>query len=245
MSTFRNLLRSSLLVALALAPPVVLAQDEDDAPIPYPDEETAPPSGDAEVHELPRHDYEVSDTLYSRLDDPNTGVGAELLGGLLLLDSSRGAFAEPRFAWGARANWEFGRLLTDETLHEALFLDVAWAYGALSGGTNSVSVDSNYHYFSVAPAWELHVGGGTEYAFYGQLGGGVAYQFSGVHHDGQETTIAGLKPVLQYGIGFRGRPKLSGKGQGNLHLAFRVELTRFRRGYMDDTLVAASLGASF
>lgn len=246
----------SLLAAITLLPAFASAQEDDDAPIPYGDEEYETPRDERGLRELPSDSFETAPDLreeseyveeevnYSRLDDPNLGLGAELLAGTLLLDSARGQWAEPRFAWGVRANWEFGRLFTDETLHEALFVDLAWAYGAIRDGTERIFVDTHYHYFSVAPAYELHVGRTRTYAFYGQVGGGFAYQLTGVHHDGSETTIAGLKPVLQYGVGFRGRPKLGGEDD-NLHLVFRVELTRFRRGYMDDTLLAASVGASF
>lgn len=244
-----------LLLAMLMAALPAFAQEDDDAPIPYPDEEQEAPRDDRGMRELPgwsepsapdlREEDEAEaegEVDYARLDDPNLGIGAELVGGALLLDSSRGQLVETRFAWGVRLNWEFGRLTTDDALREALFADVTWAYGAMRDGTQRIFVDSHYHFFTVAPAYELHIGGGKDYGFYGQLGGGMAYQFSGLHHDGQETTIAGVKPVFQYGAGFRGRPRV---GEGNTRIAFRFEVTRFRRGYMDDTLIAGSVGASF
>lgn len=242
------------LVAFALTASNARAQ-EDDAPIPYTDQESPPPTDDQGLRELPRHSdssgdlreeselEEQGDQLLYRLDDPNLGVGGSFLGGALLLDSAAARGVEARFAWGLRFTWEFGRLIPQDPFHEALFADVSWMYGAYHDGTSRIFDDANFHYFTVAPAYELHLGGGTDYGVYAQLGGGFAYQFSALHADGAESTISGVKPVLQYGVGFRARPTLL--QQPNLRLALRLELTRFRRGYMDDTLAAASVGANF
>ena len=58
-----------------------------------------------------------------------------------------------------------------------------------------------------------------------------------------QTPVNGFKPLMQYGVGLRGRTKLS--SESNVRLAWRVELMRFRRGYQDDTFVCASLGTAF
>ena len=157
------------------------------------------------------------------------------------LDSARGEFAEARPGFGLRVNWEFGRLFALDPFSDALFADLTWLYGRLQDGTERVFGVSRYHYFSLAPAWEVHVDRARAYGFYAQLGGGLGYQHALINSDGQETSIAGIKPLFQYGVGFRARPQI---GDG-LRLVFRAELTRFRRGYMNDTLIAASVGAGF
>lgn len=250
--------RTTLLAALLLLTlhaTVATAQD-DDAPIPYPDEEDTRPTSEQGLRELPQMsdpsaefreeaewEEDESELRLARYDDPNLGLGGELLAGVLLVEASRGSLVDPAFAWGLRFNWEFGRLLAQAPWDEALFADVTWAYGAMRGGTQRVYNDTHYHYFTIAPAYELHVGGGVDYAFYGQLGAGMAYQYSFLHVDGADHTIGSIKPVLQYGVGFRGRPKLM--ADGNLRLAFRLELTRLRRSYMDDTLIGLTLGTAF
>jgi hypothetical protein len=245
---------SLLLVGVLLAGADAFAQS--DEPIPYPDD--PPPTHDQGLRALPRHSQEVEDPddlrrhvdwedeeppSLARLDDPNIGAGGELVGGALMVDRADASAWAPRFAWGARFNWEFGRLISDELLHEALFTDVTWIWGSIREGTERIFTEAQYHYVTVAPAFEVHLDKAKAWGFYGQVGFGVAYQLSALTHDGSQTLIAGLKPAVQYGVGFRGRPLLS--VDGLTRLSVRVELTRFRRAYMDDTLIAAGLGASF
>ncbi|MBX5482870.1 MAG: hypothetical protein IRZ16_13670 [Myxococcaceae bacterium] len=251
----RSLLFGALACALVSAP--VFAQEEDDAPIPYIDEEVdSRPTDDRGLRELPRSSEgtpdlrdetwvgeEDGDVSLARLDDPNKGVGGSVVAGLMLLDSSQGRFAEPRFAWGLRFTWEYGRLIPADPWHDALFADVGWTWGTLHDGTARIFADSHYHYFTLAPAYELHVDAVKSFGFFAQLGAGLAYQSEAIQSDGQITTIAGVKPLFQYGIGVRGRPVL--REDPMLRLVWRLELTRFRRGYMDDTLIAASVGADF
>lgn len=72
----------------------------------------------------------------------------------------------------------------------------------------------------------------------------MAYQFSSLHYDTtRELQVAGIKPLLQYGLGLRGAPRLG--PDGPFRISFRLELTRFRRGYMDDTFVGGSVGVAF
>lgn len=244
----------ALLLLLALAPAAALAQQvrEDDAPIPYSDEE----EDDGELRSLPRRsdptaevrpesDWEQAEreeTLAS-LDDPNVGLAGELLAGFMLLDSARGALVETRFAYGLRFTWEWGRVLGDERLREAFFADATWSYSALRDGTQELFADTNYHYFTIAPAYAFPLGKGSPYSLYGQLGFGFGMQFSALHVKDVETQISGTKPLIQYGLGIRGRPSLV--ADDSIRLSFRFELTRFRRGYMDDTFVGGSVGATF
>ena len=246
----RTLLATALCLALAPAP--ALAGKNDDAPIPFPDEDP----GDENRRELPRRSDETptvrEESDYEQLerektmagfDDPNIGLSGELVAGAMLLDSSRGQLVETRAAWGLRFTWEWGRLLGDETLRDALFADVLWAYTGMRDGTTDVYADTNYHYFTLAPAYAFALGRKSPWSVYGQAGIGLGYQFSAIHVKEVETQIAGTKSVIQYGIGFRGRPAVV--ADESVRVSFRIELTRFRRGYMDDTFLGGSVGATF
>jgi len=241
--------------SLALSAPA-LAQDEDD-PYAYPDE---PPSYDASesydrvrpkvdqaddfrrVSEQEHEDGEDDFKPLSGLDDPNLGVAMEFIAGALFLDSPRGRAAETRVGLGIRATWEYGRILDNESLRESLWADLRWTYGGFSDGTEFIQGNTNIHYFTIAPAYELKLGK-SDFGFFGQLGGGIAYLASTLTIDTVETKVSGIKPLFQYGVGFRGRPKLT--ASGNLRLAFRVEAMGFRRGYHNDFFLGGSLGTAF
>ncbi len=239
-----------LLGGLVLATPA-FAQDEDDSPYSYSDDESeqedeeqprrsryADPGDELEDIAEQEGDEKSFKKMY-RADDPNTGIATELLMGALLLDSSRGASAESGLGLGLRFTWEYGRLIDNETLHEALWADVRWTYGSYGAGTTLVSGNTNIHFFTVAPAYELKLS--SAFGVYAQVGAGAAYQATSLKVGEAETVVNGLKPVLQYGVGLRLRPRVSDA----LSLAFRLELVRFRRGYMDDTFIGGSVGTAF
>lgn len=226
---------------------------EDNAPLPYPEEEE---EQDSPRRQRPRRSEETfsprqesdweqaeREQVLASLDDPNWGLSAELVSGLMLLDSSRGALVETRFAWGLRFTWEWGRLYSEEWLREALFADLSWSYAAMREGTRAVFADSNYHYFTLAPAYAFPLWKKSPFAAYLQAGGGWATQLSSVHLADYESQIIGNKLLIQYGAGIRARPALV--ADESLRLSFRLELTRFRRGYMDDTFVGGSAGVTF
>ncbi|HVE81432.1 MAG TPA: hypothetical protein VND93_01235 [Myxococcales bacterium] len=83
----------------------------------------------------------------------------------------------------------------------------------------------------------------SDFSVFFQAGGGLAYQFSDLHNGTTELSVAGVKPLIQYGVGLRGRPLIS--EDGVLRVSFRFELTRFRRQYMDDTFLGGSVGLAF
>jgi hypothetical protein len=252
--TLHTWLLSLLLGALALSTPVLAQEEDEDAPLPYPDEEEAVEE-DA-PRRLPRRssdptadwdrmaDEEEAEGEFERLygsDDPNIGLAGEIILGAMLLDSSRGRLADPALGLGLRFTWEYGRLLDSERLAEALWADVRWTMAGRSEGTQLVIGRNRIHYFTLAPAYEFTFGPNKAYGFFGQLGGGIAFQSTAISVGGEETGIKGLKPLIQYGVGFRGRPRLSER----MALTFRAELMRFRRGYMDDTFLGASVGTAF
>ncbi|WP_375772718.1 hypothetical protein NR798_18120 [Archangium gephyra] len=180
----------------------------------------------------------------ARLDDPNTGVAFEVLGGAMLLSSPRGQLlGDPLPAVGGRFTWEYGRLLGSEALREALWFDVRYTYAGVREGTALIVGDTQLHYATIAPAYELTFGESSDYGAYAQVGGGFAYEHTTVEVGGKQTVLDGTKLLIQYGLGLRGRTKLS--MESNVRLAWRVELMRFRRGYQDDTFVGGSLGTAF
>lgn len=223
-----------------------------DEPIPYPDEEsptTRPqqePSPARPRAKTPRRrSPEPEDTResYARLDDPYFGIAAEARGGLLLLESSRGAGAEPRFGLGVRATWEAGRAFENEAIRDILFLDLAWAYTSSGEGTTQVRTTNDYHYLTLAPAVGLLLSEALPLCAYLQAGAGLAVQATTLRSSGIATPISGTRPLFQYGAGLRLTPALG--NPGSVRLSTRLELTRFRRGYMDDTLLALGVGVAF
>jgi hypothetical protein len=228
---------------------------DEDAPYAYPDENSKSsrpgiPSPEDTEREFRRaasgEEDEPGKDFKHRAgeDDPNTGIAFEALGGVMLLGSPRGQLlGDPAPAVGARFTWEYGRLLNVEPLREALWFDVRYTYVGLHEGTTLVVGDAFRHYMSIAPAYELTFGEGSDYGVYGQLGGGIVYELSRLEVGGKPTSVEGIKPLIQYGVGVRGRTKLS--ADSNLRLAWRLELMRFRRGYQDDTYAGLSAGVAF
>lgn len=240
--------RLLLLACLGLSFPVLAQKKDDDAPIPYDDDGA---SGDDEANrpkksrksERLRQEDEDEQERGEKLgsyDDPNYGIGGDLTAGLTLLDASRGG-VDPRFTFGVRFIWEWGRLFADEFLSELFFADLQWRFAVTSDGTEQVSAWASQHYFTLAPA--------VQYPFsktlgvYAQLGIGVNAAFSGVRIDQTEVQLQGARFVFQYGVGLRGRPAIL--ADETLRLSWRIEITRYLRGYLHDTVFAAGVGLLF
>ncbi|MET0402377.1 MAG: hypothetical protein ABW123_08230 [Cystobacter sp.] len=232
---------------------------DEDAPYTYPGDEDpettrparrrlpAPEDLDREFRQAANGEEDEAAKEFKQLageDDPNTGIAFEALGGVMLLSSARGQLlGDPAAAVGGRFTWEYGRLLNIEPLREALWFDVRYTYVGLREGTTLVVGDVYRHYMSIAPAYELTFGEGSDYGVYGQLGGGVVYELSRLEVGGKLSPVEGVKPLIQYGVGLRGRTKLT--EASNLRLAWRLELMRFRRGYQNDTYAGLSAGVAF
>ncbi|MBZ4401405.1 hypothetical protein OWM54_36190 [Myxococcus sp. MISCRS1] len=257
-ATVKTWLTRCLLGGLLVAP-AAHAQTDDD-PYAYPEDEPGPTQeqlDEEEAYERRRRnadqveefrdisEQEGEDGDFKRLagiDDPNKGFAAELLAGALLLDSSRGRFAEPVLGLGIRATWEYGRILDIEPLREALWADLRWTYGSQSDGTRFLKGRSSQHYFTLAPAYEFKFGK-SDFGVFGQVGGGIAYQATSITIDTAETKVNGIKPVIQYGLGLRGRPRVF--GDSNMRLSLRLEAMGFRRGYLNDFFLGGSAGIAF
>ena len=241
-------MRNLLLAALTLLALPAFAQS-DDAPIPYDDtptqqstpEQSDPTPGRKDDLPIEKADRDVD---LGRFDDPAKGLGGELVGGMMLLDSSRGGGTDSRFAFGVRFAWDIGRLFSIDPLHDALFADVTWLHASTHDGTTQVFDDTGYNDFTIAPAWEIPFGQGSAFGAYAQVGAGVSFWSSTLTVNTGQTPVSGMKPLLQYGIGLRGRPLIGGD-DSRMRLTFRLELTRFRRAYLNDTFVGASLGLAY
>jgi hypothetical protein len=244
--------RPHLLTVVLLASMVASAQSDDDAPIPYGDgDESATDKvtpkkkkkrrAAEEIREEDQEEAEGEESL-ANIDDPNIGIGGEIMSGVALLDSSKGG-VDPRYYFGLRFTWEFGRLIPDEFLREMFFMDVTWTYAASKDGTTQVNVDTHLHDFTLAPAFALPFGNKSPLAFYAQLGLGFDYSYSVTKIDQQTVTLGGTKFLFQYGIGLRGRPAVV--GDGSVRIQFRIEVTRFIRGYMHDMYIGGGIGMIF
>lgn len=244
----------TLLTVCLLASLTALAQSDDDAPIPYGDGDEASSSETGttkprkakkkrraeEIREEDEEEKAGEESLAS-VDDPNIGVGGELLSGVALLDSSKFG-VDPRYYFGVRFTWEFGRLIPDEYLREMFFADVTWFYAASKDGTNQVNVDTHLHDFTLAPAFAIPFGK-SPIAAYAQVGLGFDYSYSITKIDMNTVTLGGTKFLFQYGIGLRGRPAVV--ADGSVRIQFRIELTRFIRGYMHDMYIGGGIGMIF
>lgn len=242
--------RTLLAAILLCCSSVAWAQtDDDDAPIPYDD-------GSGDTGEAPRpRKKRRPDALREEdedarrneeeslvgLDDPNVGVGGSFLSGLALLESSKNG-VDPRYYLGVRFTWEFGRLMNDPFLREMFFADVMWMYSWTQDGTDFVKVSDHLHDFTVAPAIALRFGESFMSA-YAQLGAGFSYSQSISTVGMSNVTLGGTKFLFQYGIGLRGRPAVV--ADGSVRIEFRVELTRFIRGYIHDMMIGAGVGMIF
>lgn len=209
--------------------------------------EESDPETDAERPETLREETEreyrekkITPRLF-RQDDPYLGLGAELMTGLLLLDRTRGG-VEAKLGLGLRAVWEFGRMFDDERVQDHLFADLTWLTTSSSGGTQAINSTTRIHDFTLAPAYLFRLDERGLFGAYLQLGGGFSYGRSTLHYGSNQVRTAAISPLFQYGGGFRFRLGLSDSGKARI--TARLELTRFRRGYMDDTYIGLGLGAT-
>ncbi len=256
-----------LILSLVLAASRARAQSDEGA-IPYSDEES---QDERNRRELPgksgkstdvREETDVEtqerEQSLADVDDPSKGLSLEFIGGVLLLDSSRGAGFESKPMGGLRFTWEWSRtLFSDELFRELFFVDVAWSHAASTEGTVQIHATSNYHYFSFAPAFAFPLGSKSPVSVYAQLGVGVGFNPSVLVINTEQRSATGTKLLFQYGGGLRFRPLIFTWGRksnvnsdfeganNGLRISFRIELTRFRRGYIDDTFLGGSVGVTF
>ncbi len=247
-------MRPFLLAFVLVGASTAFAQsDDDDAPLSYGDEvegeDTAPKKKRKSYRatdELREEDEDEAERDYIKplasLDDPNVGVGGDIFIGLAFPDSSRGG-VNPRFLFGLRFTWEFGRLLAGEYLREMFFVDVAWSWINSKDGSGYVDVDTNLHNLTLAPALAIPFGEKSPAAFYAQVGLGVNISDTITTIGDNSVKLMGSKFLFQYGLGLRFRPAVV--GDGSVRLQFRIEVTRFIRGYMHDMYFAGGAGLIF
>jgi hypothetical protein len=255
------------LLALLLAAPLARAQ-KDEGAIPYSDEESEDERnrrelpGKSDPSSRPRDETQVEsderEQSLAAIDDPSIGISLEGIFGVMLLDSSRGAGFETTPMFGLRLTWEWTRtVFSDELFRELSFVDIAWSHAEGGEGTNLIKAYSAYNYFSFAPAFAYPFGTKSPVSVFVQVGVGLVFNPSVLVINQVSTTLTGNKFLFQYGGGLRFRPLVVTWGRksninadfagadNGLRISFRVELTRFRRGYVDDTFLGGSLGATF
>lgn len=258
-------MRRAILLGLMLAAPLARAQD--DAPIPYSDQETddrdrpeLPGKSDRTTGRRDETEVEQQDRAESlaNIDDPSIGLSAEIIVGAMLVDSARGALFDGLPSGGFRFTWEWTRtVFSDELFRELSFVDVAWWHAGNSEGTPLIYAKSYYNYFSFAPAFSYPFGPKSPVSVFAQLGIGVVFNPTVIVINQEAFQSTALKLLIQYGAGLRFRPLIVTWGrksrpnadfaeaQDGLRLSFRLEVTRFRRGYVDDTYLGGSLGVTF
>lgn len=258
--------RLLFLSALLLAP-LASAQSDDQA-IPYSDDGN---DDDRNRRELPnksdssptvREETEVEERdraeSLAHIDDPSIGIGAEIVVGGTLIDSARGALFDGQATGGFRVTWEWSRtVFSDELFRELSFVDVTWFHAGTSEGTQLVYAKSYYNYFSLAPAFSFPFGSKSPVSVFAQLGIGLVFNPTVLVLNQEPFTNSAVKLLIQYGAGLRFRPLIFTWGrragpnadfaeaENGLRLSFRIELTRFRRGYIDDTFLGGSAGVTF
>ena len=248
----------ALFLALLLTAPFAHAQKKgsDEGAIPYPEDESQdernrrelPKKSDASPNIREETDVESQDREKSmaHLDDPSIGLGLEMLIGAMLLDSTRGTPVDIQLMGGIRFTWEWSRtLFSDEFLREYFFADVTWSRTQNTYGTAEVFSNSTNDFFTFAPAFSFPFGHKSPISVYAQAGIGFAFNSASLTIDATSQSISGAKILIQYGGGIRGRPLVVEFDGGALRISFRIEVTRFRRAYMDDTYLGAGVGVTF
>lgn len=241
-------MRGACLAALIAVPLCAGAQEGGAIPYPADGEPRGPAPAQSDPTYVPPEEYpyekEDRGERLSGIDDPGVGLFAEFIGAAMFVEAARGSLVDARFGFGGRLTWDWGRILPNETLRQALFADIQYLYTSWSEGTSAVFADTRFHYLTIAPAYTFPFGEGSPYGFYLQVGAGIALSGSTLSIDGERYSHGGLQPLLQYGLGIRGKPRLGGV-ENLLRLTFRIELTRYRRGYADDTYLGGAVGVGF
>lgn len=236
-----------LMVAIALLAALPAGAQQDQGFIPYGEEEQSPERGSSSKRRGPvsaksASDAEITpDVWLARMDDPFLGLGVSAVAGVLLLDGARGNGVNPLGSAGVRLTWEFGRIGGNPDLADRLFGDVTWRYASLAEGTQQVFAQTHFHHLTVAPAYGFPLLSQGRLAAFVQAGGGVTYHLSSLQSGHSQLIQGGLKPTAQYGAGLRGAAQFG--QQSPWRFEYRLEVTRFRRAYMDDTFIGIGLGA--
>lgn len=264
--------RALLLLAAALvvlAPRLARAADDDDESDQRLDDDQAQPrhssdddssssSDDDEAPRRPKHhrhrdgdttaEEELSDEpdpsmqKMAREDDPRIGLGVEAALSLDLIDKSYGPGTQNTGAFGLRVNWAPGVLWTDpedEFWRYALLVEASWDHASYSDGTKMVNTSTALNYFNVRGLFGYPVQ--KLLLFYGALGPGFTLENVSYNVQGASTPLSGAKFNIAYGLGAR----LNFQANDRFALVSRLELLRYRRGYMNDTFMTFTVGGAF
>jgi len=180
------------------------------------------------------------DESLAAADEPGHAVAAELMLGAYFLHSPLPG-VETRFTMGLNVSWGAGRYLFSpewEFFHNNLFLEVSYLATKASVGTESVQVTSWYHTLSLAILFGYPL---DPLLFYAKVGPSMTITPITYDVQGSLTSFSGLKGGVVYGVGVRTNYYVN----DNIGIAGRIEIVRFRRGYLDDTMLAFGVGAAF
>ena len=188
--------------------------------------------------ELANSDQE--DEVLAGVDEPGNGLAVELAGGPIFLSGATGSSTTHFFA-GFIASYQLGRALFTpkwELLRQSFFLELSYLGANAAWGTEEVRVNAWNHFLTldILFGWPLE-----PVLFYAKVGPALMVMPVSYDVQGSATSFTGVKGGLVYGAGIRTNLYL-GEAAG---FAARLELTRFRRGYLDDTLLTVGLGACF
>ncbi|MBI5543143.1 MAG: hypothetical protein HY901_04600 [Deltaproteobacteria bacterium] len=187
---------------------------------------------------------EVEEKSLSREDERGTGGMVELVTGPIFLSSPTGGVTTRGF-FGFDVGVNLGRYLFAsewQIFHDGLYLEATYLGSKASLGTEEVLVESQYHYLSLEVLAGFPIT--TEiFRSLAYLKIGPAMMIMPVTYDvqGNLTDFTGVKGGIVYGIGFRSSMYFA-KAVG---FSCRLELARYRRGYLDDTLLTVGAGVAF
>lgn len=178
-------------------------------------------------------------------DEKGLGLGVELMLGLALVDQGTGG-SSACFGFGLDVDWKLGHLFApeNELLYRGLLVEFSYLHASDSAGTNWVQVNGSYHNLAAAILFGYPF---THVLVYGKLGPGlfimpVEYDVKSTYDGASDlTSFTGVKGGIVYGVGARADLMLG----ETLGLASRLEIIRYRRGYLDDTMFLAGVGAVF
>jgi hypothetical protein len=191
-----------------------------------------------EFHADPETADDVTETRLALLDEDGRGLAAEGVIGALLVDHAPSGVSG-RLAAGVRFIWQLGRVFRpeDEVLHKGVFLDLGYLYSRETEGTTEVNVGTSLHALDATLLAGYPFG---NFVGYGRVGAGLFLQPVRYSVQGSALDFTGVKGGLVYGAGIRGSIPL-----GSVGLALGFEVTRFRRHYLNDTLIGMTVGAAF
>jgi hypothetical protein len=173
-------------------------------------------------------------------DEPGHSIAAELVFGPIFL-SNPVKGVTTRGTMGLAVTYGLGRAIFSpewEFLHNNLFLELSYLATKQTVGTSSVQVGAWTHYLSFEVLFGYPF---TPVLLYAKIGPALMIMPVSYDVQGQVSGVTGVKAGLVYGIGGRTNIYIG----DHVGFAARIEVIRYRRGYLDDTLLIFGVGIAF